>query len=129
MTRLLALLVALAAFATPRVLGDGGVGPGPPARDTGPAAALPVGKWEVQFANGVKEVCTVGNGGEATVEEPRRRANGLAEARDGSVVITWNDDRVERWTPVGTRFVVEHWFPASRVPVVAPVLGIAEATR
>jgi hypothetical protein len=41
-------------------------------------------------------------------------------------VITFNDDRVERWTAVGDRFVVEHWFPASRVPVVAPVLGIAE---
>ncbi len=29
-----------------------------------PEVALPVGKWKVEFANGVTEVCQIGNGGE-----------------------------------------------------------------
>jgi hypothetical protein len=104
--------------------------PRPPAKGAGaniaPKAGLPVGKWNVEFANGVKEVCNIGNGGESTVDEPRRRSNGMAEVKGGSVVITFNDNRLERWTPVGKRYVVEHWFPASQVPVTTPVLGIAE---
>lgn len=98
----------------------------PQAKDAAPPAGLPVGKWKVQFANGVVETVDVGNGGECSVEEPRRRSGGTAEVKDGSVVLTFADDRVERWTPVGTRYVVEHWFPASRVPIVTPVLGIAD---
>src|SRR4051794_4933976 len=93
--------------------------------DSSPTAAMPVGKWKVEFANGVTEACDVGNGGESTVEEPRRRCVGMAVVKAGSVVMTFGDDRVERWTPVGERYVVEHWFPASRVPVTTPVLGIA----
>jgi hypothetical protein len=50
----------------------------------------------------------------------------MAEVKGGTVVIPLNHNRVERWTPVGNRCVVEHWFPSSQVPVVAPVLGIAE---
>ena len=107
--------------------------PRPPATEAGPnsspEAALPIGKWKVEFSNGVTEVCQIGNGGESTVEEPRRRSNGMAEVKGGSVVITFNDNRVERWTPVGKRYVVEHWFPASQVPVTTPVLGIAEAAQ
>ena len=102
----------------------------PPANEAGPSnspeAALPAGKWKVEFTNGVTEVCSIGNGGEASVTEPQRRSSGMAVAKEGSVVITFNDDRVERWTPVGKRFVVEHWFPGSRLPTVTPVLGIAE---
>jgi hypothetical protein len=60
--------------------------------------------------------------------EPGRRCVGMAVVKGGSVVITWNDDRVERWTPVGKRYVVEHWFPAAQVPVATPVLGNAERT-
>src|SRR4051812_172225 len=70
------------------------------------AGDLPVGRWSVAFSNGVNEVCEIGNGGESAVEEPRRRSTGLAAAEGGSVVITFHDDRVERWTPVGDRFVV-----------------------
>ena len=97
-----------------------------PAKDSSRESALPVGKWKVEFANGVVEECRIGNGGEAYVEEPRRRSGGNAVAQDGAVVVTSHDDRVERWTPVGRRFVVEHWFPGSRVPTGTPVLGIAE---
>ena len=88
--------------------------------------ALPVGTWTVGFANGVVEMCDIGNDGKATVVEPRRGASGFAEAKGGAVVISFDDDRVERWTPVGNRYVVEHWFPASRVLTTAPVLGIAD---
>jgi hypothetical protein len=91
-----------------------------------PAGGLPAGRWRVAFANGVTEVCDIGNGGESTVEEPRRRSNGMATVEGGAVVIAFHDDRVERWTAVGDRFVVEHWFPGSRLPIVTPVLGIAE---
>jgi hypothetical protein len=92
-------------------------------------AALPVGKWQIEFTNGVTEVCWVGNGGEVTVDEPRRGSNGLAVVRGGSIMMTFQDDRVERWTPVGRRFVVEHWYPGSQVPSGAPVLGIADRTE
>jgi hypothetical protein len=105
--------------------------PRPPAPEARPnsltEAALPVGKWKVEFSNGVTEVCHIGKGGESTVEEPWRTANGMAEVKGGSVVIGFYDNRIERWTPVGKRYVVEHWFPAAQVPVTTPVLGIAEA--
>jgi len=97
-----------------------------PAKDPPRESALPVGKWKVEFANGVVEECRIGNGGEAYVEEPRRRSGGNAVVQESAVVVTFHDDRVERWTPVGRRFVVEHWFPGSRVPTGTPVLGIAE---
>jgi hypothetical protein len=99
-----------------------------PAKNS-PEAALPVGKWKVEFANGVTEVCSIGNGGEASVEEPQRKSDGTAEVQGGSVVVTFQDDRVERWTKVGKRCVVEHWFPSSGYPAAAPVLGFAESAQ
>jgi len=99
-----------------------------PARDPS-KETLPVGRWRVEFANSVKETVSVGNGGESTVEEPQRRCLGIAEVKGASVVILFGDDRIERWTPVGQRYVVEHWFPASRLPVTTPVVGIAEHAR
>ena len=97
-----------------------------------PAAGAPIGEWKVEFANGVTELCdvfTFDGEGHATVEEPQRRSRGRVVANGGSVVMTFNDDRVERWTPVGNRFLVEHWFPGSRRAAVTPVLGIAERIR
>jgi len=89
-------------------------------------AALHVGKWHIEFTNGVTEVCVIGRGGVAIVDEPLRRARGRVEISGNSIVLTFHDDRVERWTPVGHRFVVEHWFPGSQFPNAAPVLGIGE---
>src|SRR5262245_17733667 len=66
-----------------------------------PETALPVGKWHVEFTNGVIEACIIGNGGTAVVDEPRRRSRGTVAARGGSILLTFNDDRVERWTSVG----------------------------
>ncbi len=90
---------------------------------------LPVGKWRVEFANGVIETCEVNHDGEASVTEPARSSPGMAEPQGRSAVITYSDDRVERWTKVGERYLVEHWFPGSRIPTVDPVLGIAERAR
>jgi formylglycine-generating enzyme required for sulfatase activity len=95
-----------------------------------PEAALPVGRWKVEFTNGVTEVCDIFDfdGGHVTVDEPRRRSRGTVVVKHGSAVITFRDDRTERWTSVGKRFVVEHWFPGSGFPAATPVLGIAEHT-
>ena len=46
--------------------------------------------------------------------------------KDGAIVITFDDDRTERWTPVGKRMVVEHWYLSAQYPCCKPVLGIAE---
>ena len=51
------------------------------------------------------------------------------EIKDGSVVIVYQDDRIERWTPVGKRMIVEHWYPGARFPAGGPVLGIADGAR
>jgi hypothetical protein len=99
--------------------------PPAPAPQTGPLA----GRWTVEFANGVAEVCEIGQDGTASVAEPRRSSGGKVTARDGAVVVTYDDDRVERWTPVGRKAVVEHWFPGSAFPSGSPVLGIARRVR
>jgi hypothetical protein len=104
-------------------LGSAADPPKPPAPD--PGESLPSGKWTVEFANGVVEACEVKKDGTASVAEPRRTAGGKVTAKDGSFLILCEDDRLERWTPVGQRMVVEHWFPASQLPVATPVLGIA----
>lgn len=90
---------------------------------------LPVGKWSAEFANGVKQVCEVRKDGTASVAEPRRAAAGKAKVNDGSAVIVFEDDRVERWTAVGDKMVVEHWYPGTRFPTGTPVLGIAVVAR
>jgi hypothetical protein len=100
----------------------------PPPPDAG-GAGLPVGKWTVAFANGVTETCEVKKDGTASVVEPARRSCAKVVAKGGSFLIACEDDRLERWTPVGKRMVVEHWYPGSQVPVVTPVLGIAEPAQ
>jgi len=90
--------------------------------------SLPVGRWSVEFTNGVKEVCDVRRNGTASVVEPLRSSTGNAEAKEGSVVLVFQDDRVERWTPVGSRMVVEHWAASVQFPAGTPVLGIGALT-
>jgi hypothetical protein len=87
------------------------------------------GKWNVEFTNGVKEVCRIRTDRTASVAEPLRTSSGKVEVKDGSVVIVYQDDRVERWTPVGQRMVVEHWHPGAPFPTGTPVLGIADGAR
>jgi hypothetical protein len=120
------LLAACAVFAL--TLTSSGDPPAPLAPNPNPEG-LPVGKWSVEFANGVVETCEIKNDGTASVVEPRRTAAGKVTVKDGSFVIACEDDRLERWTPVGKRMVAEHWYPGSQVPVVNPVLGIAERAQ
>jgi hypothetical protein len=125
MSRLLILLALGSCVVFP--LASQGKAPALPPRaaETG----LPVGKWNVEFANGVTQVCEIAKDGTASVAEPLRNSGGKAVVKGSSVVIVYEDDRVERWTPVGKRLVVEHWFPASQLPTATPVLGIAEPVQ
>jgi hypothetical protein len=91
--------------------------------------SLPVGRWTVEFANGVKAVYQVRKDRRASVSEQNRTSTGKAELKDGSVLIVYQDDRVERWTPLGKRMLIEHWFARAQFPSGTPVLGIAEAAR
>jgi hypothetical protein len=117
--RVLLAACAVLAFS----LTSAGDPPKPPASD--PSEGLPVGRWSVEFANGVVETCEIKKDGTAWVVELRRAAAGKVTLKNGSFVIACEDDRLERWTPVGKRMVVEHWSPGSQVPVVTPVFGIA----
>jgi hypothetical protein len=87
---------------------------------------LPVGKWTVEFANGVVEQVELKKDGTATVTEPARTSDGKATSLGGAVLIVCDDDRLERWTPVRKRMVVEHWSPSSQFPTGVPVRGIAD---
>jgi hypothetical protein len=98
---------------------------GPPPRE----AVLPVGEWSIEFANGVIETCEIRKDGTASESEPNRKSDGKAVAKDGAIVIAFDDDRTERWTAVGKRMVVEHWFPSAKFPCGTPVLGIADRER
>jgi hypothetical protein len=91
-----------------------------------PLAGVPLGQWSVKFSNGVAEVCTIRNDGTASVVEPLRASGGKWTVKGHLFVIVCADDRIERWTPVGKRFVVEHWFPAAQMATGQPVLGIAQ---
>ncbi len=92
-----------------------------------PAIFLPAGKWSVEFANGVKQTCAIRADGTASVVEPRRTSGGKATAvKGGAVVLVFEDDVVERWTPVGKRYVVQFWVSGSQFPTATPLLGIAE---
>jgi hypothetical protein len=85
-----------------------------------------VGQWSVGFSNGVTEACKIRNDGTVSVVEPLRTSPGKGTVNGGVIVIVYDDDRIERWTPVGKRFVVEHWFPGAQFPTGTAVLGIAE---
>ena len=89
------------------------------------------GRWNVEFANGVHQVYELRKDKTATVKTHGWLSQGRIQFQfDGkSVTITYRDNRVERWTPVGNRMVVEHWFPASQIPKSAPVLGIGERAK
>ena len=95
----------------------------PPRPDPTP---LPAGKWSVEFSNGVVEKVEIKKDGAATVAEPARTSDGKVTATPGGFVFVCEDGRVERWTPVGRRMVVEHWASADQFPAGVPVKGIAE---
>ena len=86
-----------------------------------------VGEWKVVFENGVVEACSLGRDDRTSVAEPLRASAGrVTHEPAGVVVLTFEDDRVERWTPDGTRYVVEHWATAATFPKGVAVRGTAE---
>jgi hypothetical protein len=91
-----------------------------------PEQPLPVGKWTVEFANGVVEKVEVRKDGTATVTEPARASDGKVTVVPGAFLFVCEDGRVERWIPVGKRMVVEHWASVDQMPAGPPVKGIAE---
>ena len=97
----------------------------PPRADPTP---LPVGKWSVEFSNGVVEKVEIKKDGTASVTEPARSSDGKVTSTQGSFLFVCEDGRVERWTPVGKRMVVEHWPSADQFQNGTPVKGIAETT-
>jgi hypothetical protein len=120
------LIVAIAALAC--CLAAAADPPRPEAKNPGAVPDL-VGGWTVTFANGVVETCIVCPDGKAAVSEPNRTSSGKAEVRDGQDVLVFDDHRLERWTVVGEKRVVEHYAPADQCPAGARVLGIAERVR
>ena len=94
-----------------------------------PERSLPAGEWSIEFANGVVKTCAIRKDGTASKSEPNPKSGGKAVDKDGALVITFDDDRTERWTRVGKRMFVEHWDPSSQYPCGKPVLGIADRER
>jgi hypothetical protein len=85
------------------------------------------GSWTVTFANGVYQWSDIGSDRTVSVLESRRRSAGRVELRDGFTLVVYDDDRLERWTRVAHKAVVEHWYPATAYPAKAPVVGVAVA--
>jgi hypothetical protein len=121
LTRLLFITCGTLLLALP----EAGDRPQPEAKNPGTPDQF-VGRWTITFANGVVETCDVRADWTACEREPKRSADGKAEVKDNALVITFADDRIERWTAVDKRVVVEHWFPAEAYPAGARVLGIAD---
>jgi len=89
-----------------------------------------VGKWTVEFANGVVETCDLVKEGKADVAEPKRSSPGKVRRTTNEVLeLVFDDDRIERWTKVGQRIVVEHWPSSNQFPDRPPVLGIGEKMK
>lgn len=92
-------------------------------------AKLPAGKWRVEYANGITEVFEINKRGEAAVVDPVR-IGGKAAVSGSAILLLFENGRAQRWTPVGKRFVVEHWFPGDKLPTTtASTLGVAEPTQ
>lgn len=94
-----------------------------------PQVSSLAGRWTVSFANGVIETCEVNRDGSAHVVEPNRASPGAAVVQGAAVVITFRDERVERWTRIGGEVVVEHWFPAATYPNGPKVKGVGRRAR
>ena len=74
--------------------------------------------------------CDLVKEGTATVVERKRSCPGkVRDATNGGAVLAFDDDRLERWTRIGQRIVVEHWGSSNQFPGGPSVLGIAEKTK
>lgn len=94
-----------------------------------PDPAHPVGQWRITFTNGVIETCQINPDGSAAEAEPLRSSPGKWKEVDGAVVVTFDDDRLERWKKNADQWQVEHWCPVGAYPAGPPVVGIAKRER
>jgi len=101
-----------------------GVAAGAPRLRT-PDPDHPVGNWRIRFANGVIQTCQIANDGSAAAAEPLRQSPGKWKVVGRTVVITFDDDRIERWTKADGGWTVEHWCPTSAFGRDRPVVGTA----
>ena len=86
------------------------------------------GTWWTRFDNGVSQRMVLAGNTCRGGNNHGWSSKGKLDHDDGRIIITYEDDRLERWTPIGHRMVVEHWHPASAYPDTKPVVGIAERT-
>jgi hypothetical protein len=109
---------------------SGGDPPSVPAPMSAPDVDLPAGRWQAKFSNGVTEVCEIQKDGAVALVEPAQIPGRKVAANSTSVVITFEKGQVQRWTPIGDRVVIEHWFPGAplRMETAKPaeVLGLAQ---
>lgn len=92
-------------------------------------ASHPVGKWRVEFSNGVVQASENKLDGPAWVTEPGRTSPGKWKVEDRQIIIRFDDDRLERWTKKDDRWQVEHWCPSAAFPNDPPVFGLAKLSR
>jgi len=90
------------------------------------ADGLPVGEWKVTFSDKVTGMWTIKQDEAHSIIKDKRHFAKKPTVQNGAVVIRFDDDHVERWTPVGQQMVVEHWSSADKFPSERALLGIAE---
>lgn len=90
------------------------------------ADGLPVGQWQVTFAEGMTGTWTIKQDEANSVVKDKWSFAKKPVAQDGAFVIRYDDRHVERWTRVGGRMVVERWPAAAQFPSGKPLLGIAD---
>jgi len=91
-----------------------------------------VGSWTIEFANGVVETCDLAKEGKVFVSEPNRRSFGkVNQSFKEGLLLFFDDGRVERWTKVNQRIVVEHWatFDLYQDYNQRPYMGIGEKMK
>lgn len=86
------------------------------------------GTWWTKFANGVNQRNTMRQADCRGGNDHGWSSEGKIDHDNGRIIVTYDDDRIERWTRVRHRMVVEHWHPASAYPDATPIVGIAERT-
>jgi hypothetical protein len=90
------------------------------------ADGLPVGQWDVTFADGTTGTRTIKQDEVNAVIKDKWSFAKKPVAEEGAFVIRYEDDRVERWTRVGEQIVVERWASAAGFPSARPLQGVAQ---
>lgn len=94
-------------------------------------AALPIGDWRVaSHEQGKHTVCEYRvDGGTFLARNAERVARTGRVVRDGDGWRLETEGQIERWSPVGERFLVEIWNPPAAIPARDEPCRLAIATR